>query len=184
MTAIGRSDFKSEVSQPHHESFATLIDWKDSEKDEIKYFSGTASYKKEIDIDKSLIKSDLKIELDLGKVSVAARVIINGVDLGVLWSQPYKIDITKFVKTGTNQLEIQVTNLWTNKLIGDERFPRTDGYSINNPNMPDWYIKNLPMPASKRTTFTTYEFYKKGDPLISSGLIGPVQINFSKIITE
>ncbi len=175
-------DFKNEIDKPFHEKFAYLIDWKDAKKDEVKYFSGTANYKRNFMLDKSVLKEGNKITLDLGKVSISARVILNGTDLGVLWVSPYKIDITKFVKSGSNNIELQVANLWTNKLIGDERFPRTDGYNINNPKMPDWYMNNLPMPVSERTTFTTYEFYKKTDPLISSGLLGPVSLNFSKTI--
>jgi hypothetical protein len=80
-------------------------------------------------------------------------------------------------------LEIHITNQWTNRLIGDERFPATDGYDKSAIKMPDWYINNEPMPAGERSTFCTYSFYKKDSELISAGLLGPVSISERNIVT-
>ena len=114
--------------------------------------------------------------LDLGKVSVVAEVTLNGKNLGVYWLSPYSVDITEALVSGPNKLEIRITNQWTNRLIGDLRFPATDNYDSNGINMPDWYINNESMPPGKRTTFTTYNFYNQKSKLISAGLLGPVKI--------
>ncbi len=161
--------------------FKNLIDWKDHPKDSIKYYSGTATYYKNFNVPAEFIKSNRNYILDLGEVSIVAEVKINGKDLGVLWMPPFKKDISGYLKVGKNVLEIKITNQWSNRLIGDERYPKQDGgYALESyrptGNMPEWYTNNDPMPAGPRTTFTTAPFYKKTDPLMSSGLLGPVKI--------
>jgi hypothetical protein len=163
------------------EKFNQLTDWKDAAKDSIKYFSGTATYYKTINIPANYLKKENSYLLDLGDVSIVAQLKLNGTDLGVLWIPPFKTDITKYLKVGDNTLEIEVTNQWSNRLIGDERYPKQDGgYEMQNGKsegkMPEWYINNLPMPTGPRTTFTTASFYNKNSPLVSSGLLGPVKI--------
>jgi hypothetical protein len=158
-------------------NFSDLMDWTTHSNDEIKYFSGTAIYEKSFNLDKKMIASDVKLMLDLGKVDIAAKVILNGKDLGVIWKVPYQIDITDAVKKGENTLKIEVTNQWTNRLIGDENYPDISGYYTSK-DMPDWYKNNEPAPLDKRSTFTTYNFFKKGDDLIPAGLVGPVVINY------
>lgn len=165
------NDFEAKIT------FDKLIDWKDHANENVKYYSGTAIYRKTFDYDTKKTGEYERYLLDLGKVSIAAEVILNGKNLGVLWMAPFKVDITKELNQGSNTLEIKVTNQWTNHLIGDERFPATDGYNKEDANMPDWYVNNQPMPKSDRTTFTTASFYTKNSPLLSAGLLGPVQIN-------
>jgi len=178
--------FNKESGYEGEETFASLTDWKDHARDGIKYYSGTAVYTKSFVVSKNLKRAERKFELDLGKVCIAAKVILNGKDLGVVWMPPYKLDITDALVVGSNELQIEVTNLWTNRLIGEERFPDTSGFSVdaNVPakEMPDWYVNNQPQPAGQRTTFTTQPFYKATDPLVSSGLIGPVVISAQKMI--
>jgi len=163
----------------------TLTDWKDHPLDSIRYFSGTATYTTELNVPAEYFGKDRRLTLDLGKVSIAAEVRINGKDVRTLWHAPYTIDVTDYLQSGTNTLEIAVTNQWNNRLIGDERYPQQDaGYSrekFNNGNnvtkpMVDWYVNNEPLPAGPRTTFSTAEFFKKDDPLVSSGLLGPVRL--------
>lgn len=96
--------------------------------------------------------------------------------MATLWKAPYTIDVSSFISKGKNQLTIELTNLWVNRLIGDEHYPNTSGYDINKPDMPEWYVQNKPMPASKRLTFCAYPFYTKSDQLMPSGLLGPVKI--------
>ncbi len=162
--------------------FDQLTDWKNNSNEKIKYYSGTAIYYKTFDFDKKSTNQTDQFILDLGKVSIAAEIILNGKNLGVLWMPPYKVDISTALKQGVNSLEIRVTNQWTNHLIGDERFPATDGYNKEARNMPDWYVNNQPMPKSERTTFTTAQFYTKNSPLLSAGLLGPVQIENKKLV--
>jgi hypothetical protein len=104
-----------------------------------------------------------------------ARVRLNGKDLGVVWCAPWRVEITKTVKARGNKLEIEIANLWPNRMIGDENEP-FDGVVDNK--WPDWLLKGTQRPT-KRYTFTTYRFYKKDDPLLPSGLLGPVCITGS-----
>jgi hypothetical protein len=127
--------------------------------------------------------------LDLGEVNVAAEVWVNGRMAGVAWTKPYKLEIGPYLLKGANRLELRVVNQWTNRLIGDERFPeQSGGYKLSgyipdkDSKMPDWYINNEPMPAGPRTTFDSGGFAKRkdGDTLAPSGLLGPVHIEFRK----
>jgi len=168
-------------------AFETLTDWKDHPDEKIKYYSGTAIYRKSFNFTKDLDAS-AKAILDLGDVNIAAEIRVNGKDAGILWIAPFQVDITKLLIKGENQLEVSITNQWTNRLIGDERFPKQDGgYELSSYNpkedsrMPDWYLNNEPMPKGPRTTFCSGQFYRKGDPLLPSGLIGPVTIQFKNV---
>ncbi len=183
-------------------TFPKLIDWTSHNFEGIKYYSGTAIYQKTFKVDKKRLTSNNKFILDLGKVYEIARVILNGKDLGVLWKAPHTIDITSVLKAGKNNLKIEVTNQWTNRLIGDENFPNVSGYNlqphlktpllikdpqlslINRNKMVDWYTNNEPAPLGQRSTFTTYPFYKRGDELLPAGLVGPVVLKVSRIIEK
>lgn len=173
-------DYKAKVK------FEKLTDWKDHSDENIKYYSGEAIYRKNFTISKKLKESDKAI-LDLGNVSITAEVFINGKNAGVLWIAPFTLDISNNLVKGENTIEVKVFNQWTNKLIGDERFPKQDdGYNLSSyipkddSKMPDWYINNQPLPKGPRTTFDAGQFYKKGDELMSSGLLGPVSIFFKE----
>jgi len=169
--------------------FETLVDWKEHADENIKYYSGTAIYLKTFDFSGEINRSEKKYFLDLGDIKIVAEVKLNGKDLGVLWMPPFKVDITDALKKGKNKLEIAITNQWSNKLIGDERFPtsypafKLEGNFPKN-TMLDWYVNNEPLPAGQRTTFCTASFYKDGDELMPSGLLGPVQIESVKVEME
>lgn len=162
-------------------TFDRLTDWKDHELDGIKYYSGTVIYRKSFECQKDIPGDKERYILDLGDVKIVAEVKLNGRSIGVSWMPPFTVDITDALKKGENQLEIKITNQWSNKLIGDERFPPSyEGYQLegNFPKgkMMDWYVSNEPLPAGQRTTFCTAPFYHADDPLMSSGLLGPVQV--------
>ncbi len=160
--------------------FDQLTDWKDNAEENIKFYSGTAIYRKNFQFSKRKSSVQDRLILDLGEVSVVAQITLNGHDLGVLWLSPFTVDITSALVSGENKLEIEITNQWTNRLIGDERFPANDGYDKSGEKMPQWYVNNQPMPQSERTSFCTAQFYSKNSPLMSSGLLGPVQIKTYK----
>jgi hypothetical protein len=133
--------------------FATLQDWSVSEGDGIKYYSGIATYKKKFAVT-DMERSNKRLWLDLGNVEVMAAVRLNGKDIGTRWMTPYKFDITDDLQKGENVLEIEVANLWPNRLIGDAK-----------------------LPEEKRITWTTFNgAYQANSPLLPSGLIGPVRI--------
>src|SRR5262249_20167407 len=125
--------------------------------------------------------------LDLGDVQVMASVKLNGRDMGLLWKPPFRIDVTHGLKAGENELEVSVTNLWVNRLIGDAAYPplakkgpATTRWTGGIAAIPEWLLKGEPKPETKRKTFATYDFYKASDPLLPSGLIGPVKLEFGK----
>ncbi|MDR0393518.1 MAG: hypothetical protein LBH77_00005, partial [Tannerella sp.] len=157
-------------------TFDSLISWSASADDDIRYFSGTATYKKQFTLPKNLIKNEYSLELDLGSVQVIAEIFVNGKHLGILWRSPFRIDLTNIVHAGVNDLEIKITNLWPNRLIGDEHLPEdyeSDGRRIKK--WPEWLINHTERP-SERITFTTWKYWDKDSPLQPSGLTGPVTI--------
>lgn len=168
--------------------FPSLTDWKDHAREDIRHFSGTAAYRKLIEVPADWIGSNKKVHLDLGEVSIAAEVILNGKSVGTLWKPPFVIDVTKLVLAGENRLEVRVTNQWTNRLIGDQDLKDTSGYynktgsRPGSKSMPKWYTANQPMPAGPRSTFTTWNFYTKDRELLSGGLLGPVSLKQVSVI--
>jgi hypothetical protein len=155
--------------------FQKLEDWSQRPEPEIRYYSGTALYRTTFDCPSP--KSWGRAVLDLGRVEVMAAVKLNGRDLGVVWKPPYRVEISETVMPGRNTLELQVVNLWINRMIGDEQLPED---SDRNPNgtlksWPSWLLEGKPSPSG-RFTFTSWRLWKKDDPLVPSGLLGPVQI--------
>ena len=189
-------DFREEDFYKATVKTDTLFDWTTHSTEEIKHYSGTAIYKTTFNIEKGFLKSDRQFQLNLGDVNVIAKVILNGKDMGVSWLAPYTLDITSALKEGDNTLEIQITNQWTNRLIGDEKLPNQTGYDVRRgqpgfgdaefrgkfKKMPEWFRNNEPLPEGPRKTFSAYGFQKATDPLLPSGLLGPVTISTSKII--
>jgi hypothetical protein len=165
--------FDTNWGGPEKVIFDQLADWTSRPENGIKYYSGTATYTRDFDFQfPATINKDQKFYLDLGKVKNMASVRLNGHDLGVLWTAPWKVDITGIIHKEGNKLEIEVANLWPNRLIGDQQFP-DDG--IEDKKWPEWLLEGKPRPSG-RFTFTTYNPYKKDSPLLESGLLGPVRI--------
>jgi len=107
---------------PEMVAFDRLTSWSDNSIDGVKYFSGTATYSKKIEIPEGALMPGTHFWLDLGVVKDVAEVAVNGKYLGILWKTPFKVDITGFLKLGSNQILIEVTNLWVNRLIGDQQY--------------------------------------------------------------
>jgi hypothetical protein len=133
----------------------------------IKYFSGTGTYKTTFTLSEEQAKGPCL--LNLGKVWDIAKVYLNGKDLGVVWTAPWSVDITSARKTGENELEIEVTNCWANRLIGDCSLPDNKRFTHTN-------VRLLP----ERGKYKDYEAFSAKDTLLSSGLQGPVTIEFGK----
>jgi hypothetical protein len=156
-----------------HTVFDTLSDWTKNTNEGIKYYSGIATYHQKFDLPPgNRISGSTLLYLDLGRVKNMARVTLNGKELGVIWTAPWRIDISADVHEKNNELTIEVANLWPNRLIGDEKKP-FDG--ISNNKWPDWLLNNQPR-TSGRYTFTTARHYNAGSSLLESGLMGPVTI--------
>lgn len=163
--------------------FRSLQDWTKNENKGIKYYSGTAAYTKFFDLP-SKNQSTTGLLLDLGTVNHIAKVKINDVTLGVVWTAPWTIKIpAKLLKAKNNKIEIEVTNVWANRLIGDEQEPADMEWLPGHMNsgsflkeFPDWFLNNTSRPSKGRYTFTTWNYFTKDSALIPSGLIGPVRI--------
>jgi hypothetical protein len=158
-------------------SFDPLASWSENTRDDVKYFSGTATYDKTFQIPAAMLGAGHRLYLDLGDVEVDAQVTLNGKDLGILWKAPYRVEITDAAQAGDNRLEIKVTNLWPNRLIGDAHYPRDTVRGIEGgaKSWPQWLLEGKPIPPP-RQTFTSWELWKKDDPLLPSGLLGPVTL--------
>lgn len=159
---------------PETITFDELEDWSKREEEGIKYYSGSATYHKTFDMPETINSENQDIYLDLGKVKNLARVKLNGKDLGIIWTFPARVNISKAVQARENMLEIEVANLWGNRLIGDANLPY-DG--VIDGKWPDWLMERKPR-TSGRYTFTTHNYYKKDMPLQASGLLGPVTIYY------
>ena len=145
--------FDVTMGAPARVTFDKLEDWTARPEVGVKYYSGIATYTKTFKITQSLIAAmHTPLFLDLGELQVMARVRVNGTNCGVVWTAPWRVDISQAVHAGDNQLEIEVANLWPNRMIGDAISPE------------------------KAYTQTTYRPYKAGDPLLPSGLLGPVRL--------
>ena len=78
---------------------------------------------------------------------------LNGRTLEITWRAPYRVNATGGFRPDGNVLEVEVANLWPNRLIGDQG-----------------------LPESRRIAWTTWNPFKPDAPLLPSGLIGPVTI--------
>ena len=161
-----------------------LISWSRHSDPSVKYFSGTATYRKTFRIPPEALAAGRAVHLDLGKVAVIAHVTLNGKDLGILWKAPFRIDATEALRAGDNRLEVRVTNLWVNRMIGDEQLPEDSerGPDSMLKSWPKWLLDGKPSPAG-RHTFATYRVWKKDSPLQESGLLGPVRLYATQTIT-
>ncbi|WP_340114674.1 glycosyl hydrolase [Maribellus mangrovi] len=128
-------------------AFHQLSDWSKDQNDKIKYYSGTAVYRKSFEWSGSIEN----VFLDVGTVFNLAEIKVNGINCGVAWTSPYCVDISKGLREGTNQLEIAVTNTWANRLMGDHELTEED-----------------------RITWTTCAYRLEGNELLPAGLLGPV----------
>jgi hypothetical protein len=165
---------------PEHVTLPHLISWSEHSNPGVKYFSGTATYHCKVEVLKTMLAPDRALCLDLGRVAVIAQVKLNGRDLGILWKPPFCADITEVLRAGTNDLEVSVVNLWVNRLIGDEQLTddcewRPQSGSEVLARYPQWLLDNKPRPTG-RHAFTVWKHWTKDDPLMESGLLGPVRI--------
>lgn len=163
--------------------FDSLVDWSEHTDKGVKYYSGTAVYNKTFEAPASM--TDRRIYLDLGSVKHIAEVTVNGEDLGVVWTAPWRVEITKHLKPGANTVAISVTNVWANRLIGDEQYPADIIWQIGEPKFksgyflkefPEWFLKDEKRPTKERLTFTTWNYFDKNSALEPSGLLGPVRL--------
>ena len=167
--------FPADSGAPASLTLPTLRSWSLIESPDVRHFSGTACYR----IDFDLPALPPHAVLDLGRFEVMARVRLNGRDLGILWKAPYRLDLAAAAKPGRNHLEVEVVNLWANRLIGDEAL-KPDGKRDKAGVLlewPRWLLDGKPSPSGRRS-FVTFPLWKKNEALRPSGLLGPVTLRF------
>ena len=147
--------FDSGFGAPSTAVFDHLMSYTESLDRNIRYYSGTVTYRKNFTLDKKQTRRASSFEIDLGSVKELARVSVNGHDLGVVWKAPFRLEIpVEYLHPGINSLEVKVINLWVNRLIGD-----------------------LQPGASRKWTYVSSNFYTADSPLKPSGLLGPVTLS-------
>ena len=165
-------------------TFPALVDWTTRPEPGIRYYSGTATYRQTFALEEAnLTAPTTPIFLDLGTVNHIARVTLNGRDLGVVWCAPWGVTVPPdLLRAADNALEIEVTNVWANRLIGDEQEPADCDWQPGHmggsylKRFPDWFTLNQPRPAAGRYAFTTWNYFTKDSALTPSGLLGPVRL--------
>ena len=145
--------FDTALGAPKRTRFETLSDWSKHPEPGIRHYSGIATYLKTFDLPETARADTGRVLLDIGEVRGMAHVRLNGHDLGSVWCAPWRVDITRVVQANENRLEIDVANLWPNRLIGDKALE------------PDQQI-----------AWTTWNPYDADSPLLESGLRGPLRI--------
>ena len=194
---IGSNDLVARISGPWRVSFpvdwytggtdvktvdwTALADWSANDDPDIRYFSGTATYAARVTCPPALTRC----VLDLGDVKNFAVVTVNGKTFPVLWRPPYRVDVTDALGgAAALDIEVKVTNLWPNRLIGDDALPADcewkgvvrDGVKeIGIKEIPQW-VKDGKRSPTGRHTFTTWRHWAKDEGLLPSGLLGPVAL--------
>ncbi len=147
--------------------FESLIPWNEHADEEIRYFSGTAIYRKSFEL--SSQQASRVACLQLGQVCHVAEVRLNGKNLGIIWTTPWRVEVTGALREGTNELEIAVTNTWVNRLIGDAGLPPERRRTQTNVAL---------RPGKRSADFRLFQGFASEDPLVTSGLLGPVKLEF------
>lgn len=145
----------------------------------VKYFSGTANYSRTLRVPRSWMQDGGRLQLDLGTVEVVAEVLVNGRSAGIVWTAPYRVDVTNLLKTGRNKIEVRVSNLWVNRVVGDRQAGVTKRIAFTHEDAASLGIKQ------PRSVFDTVgpggtpfgaTPYTASTPVPPSGLIGPVRL--------
>ncbi len=144
--------FQEHRGAPASVTLDQLTSWSESADAGVKYFSGAGTYTRTIQASADWFKPGGTLWIDLGDVKNLAEVTVNGISLGVVWHAPYRVDVTKALKPGKNEVTIKVINAWVNRLIGDQQ------------------------PNATKFTFADITPYAADSPLLPSGLLGPVDV--------
>jgi hypothetical protein len=154
LTGPWNVSFDTNWGGPASVQFDSLASWTEHFDPAIKFFSGTATYTKVFELSgPKLQAAETRVLLDLGRVHEIAEVRVNGQACGVVWTPPFRVDVTEAVKPGANKLDVEVVNFWPNRIIGDAGLPK-----------------------EKRLTRTNIRKLTEQTPLMPSGMLGPVRL--------
>ena len=171
---------------PESVVFDSLVSWTERPEENLKYFSGSAIYETTFEVSAADLKARNIWRLDLGRVKNLAEVTLNGKSLGILWKPPFTVNVSQALKAGKNTLDIKVTNLWPNRLIGDARIQTDDewakaGTGFSYREAPEWVRQGKPDPSG-RQTFAMFKHWEADDDLLESGLLGPVTLQGTRTL--
>lgn len=138
--------FNEHSGGPGWVTLSKLTDWTKNEQPNIRFYSGTAVYTKELEVEQ--IDSTQTVLIKLQQLNSVSDVFVNGERAGTIWCSPWEIDITPLLKKGKNTIEIRIANTWINRLIGDAA-----------------------LPEKERITWTNFPIAQPTDKLQPSGLI-------------
>jgi len=151
-------EFDAEMGAPESYQFEKLTSWTDVDDKGINYYSGSANYSREFTLSEETLSKGAQAYITFEDIQEMARVSVNGNDCGIIWTPPYKANITQHLKQGSNKITVQVINNWNNRIVGDLLSPDEKEYTKTN----------------AKQKFTA------ADPLLESGLIGKAEILFAK----
>jgi hypothetical protein len=151
---------------PRSAVFEQLLPWDKHPSPGIRFFSGKATYRKTFELTPEQARR--AVRLQLGEVKCLGQVRLNGRDLGVVWTAPWAVALAGAAKPGRNRLEIDVVNTWVNRLIGDAALPKERRITRSN----------LALQAGART-LRAFQGFASEDPLMPSGLLGPVRLELT-----
>ncbi|MBX7124267.1 MAG: discoidin domain-containing protein [Cyclobacteriaceae bacterium] len=149
--------FPEKSGAPASITLPQLTSWTAVADEGVRFFSGTATYSQSLTLTAEQLRNGHQV-LDLGDVRDLAEVRVNGQSAGVQWKAPYRFDVSALLKAGKNQIEILVTNQWTNRMLGDAKAPQGQKVLQSSPGMMDML------------------FASTGQQPLPSGLLGPVQL--------
>ena len=152
LTGAWELKFPAGLGAPERLDLESLRPWTDCDDAGARYFSGTATYHKRFFVASEWLAEDFRLQLDIGAVECVAEVRVNDVSAGILWKPPFRIDLPDILKPGENHIEIRVSNVWANRMIGDKQ------------------------PGARRIASATFDPFKADSPLVPSGLRGPVTL--------
>jgi hypothetical protein len=141
--------FATDLGAPPSIVMPKLVSWSASADSGVKYFSGTATYSRTVQVPASWRAR--RVVLSLGDVRDLAEVVVNGATMPLAWKAPFEVDVSSALRTGANRVEIRVTNEWTNRLLGDRAMP------------------------ARKVLSSAPGFFGGTPPLPQSGLLGPVR---------
>jgi len=149
-------EFDAEMGAPASYQFDKLTSWTDVDDKGVNYYSGSASYSRDFSLSKETLSKGKEAFVVFEDIQEMARVSVNGNDCGIVWTPPYKANITQYLKEGSNNITVQVINNWNNRIVGDLKNPDEKEYTKTN--------------AKQKFTAES--------PLLVSGLIGKAEILF------
>lgn len=155
--------FPAHMDVPTRVTFDALASWTEHADESVKHFAGTATYTRTFDLPAVLLEARPAppLYLDLGKVEAMAEVILNGRSFGVLWKPPFLVDVAPAARIGANTLEVRVTSVWRNRLVGDRKYP--NGFPNRSP-------------LEFKPYLAVDVGFRADDRLLPAGLLGPVRL--------